>query len=262
MTSPLFFDSAPVTFPADLKSRFSTDGFVALTGFLSADEVALVRRNLQRYIAEVVPAMPVAEVFYEDKADLTSLKQIQRLFQWDEFFARLFLQSRFFALAEHLLERPVLGKNMQYFNKPPGIGLPTPAHQDGHYWKITPMEGLTMWLALDEVDEENGCVRYIPGSHRAGLRPHGKTGTLGFSQGITDYGAADTAREVCMVAQPGDLLVHAAEAIHRADGNRSATRTRQALGFIYYAARVREDLGSIRDYQANLIRDLTATGKV
>ncbi len=258
----LFLNPPAVSFPGDLRTQFHTQGFVRLPGFLAADEVALVREHLKGYIATAIPAMPAAEVFYEDKADLTSLKQIQRMFQWDEFFARLFLQSRFFALAEHLLGRPALGKNMQYFNKPPGIGAPTPPHQDGYYWKITPMEGLTMWLALDEVDEENGCVRYIPGSHAAGLRPHGKTGTLGFSQGITDYGPADIAREVCMRAQPGDLLVHSACAIHRADGNRSATRTRQALGFIYYAARAREDTTAVKDYQANLVRELAAQGKI
>lgn len=178
------------------------------------------------------------------------------------FFEQLFLKSRFFALAEHLLGRPALGKNMQYFNKPPGIGAPTPPHQDGYYWKITPMEGLTMWLALEDVDEENGCVRYVPGSHRRGFRSHGKTGTLGFSQGITDYGPADTAVEVCMNAKPGDLLVHDAYTIHRADGNHSTTRTRQALGFIYFSARAREDTTAVRDYQSNLTREMVAQGKL
>lgn len=119
-----------------------------------------------------------------------------------------------------------------------------------------------MWLALEDVDEENGCVRYVPGSHRRGFRSHGKTGTLGFSQGITDYGPADTAVEVCMNAKPGDLLVHDAYTIHRADGNHSTTRTRQALGFIYFSARAREDTTAVRDYQSNLTREMVAQGKL
>lgn len=260
--SSLFLGSPAVHFDPQLIPQYREQGFVQLPGFLDANEVALVCAELKRYIDEVIPAMPEAEVFYEQKGDRASLKQIQRMFQWDDFFARLFLKSRFFALAEHLLGRPALGKNMQYFNKPPGIGAPTPPHQDGHYWKITPMEGLTMWLALEEVDEENGCVRYVPGSHRRGFRPHGKTGTLGFSQGITDYGPADTAAEACMRAQPGDLIVHDAYTIHRADGNRSATRTRQALGLIYFSARAREDTAAVRDYQANLTKEMVAQGKL
>ena len=63
-----------------------------------------------------------------------------------------------------------------------------------------------MWLALDEVDEENGCVRYVRGSNHLNIRPHGRTGTLGFSQGITDYGTDnDLANEVALAAMPGDM---------------------------------------------------------
>jgi phytanoyl-CoA hydroxylase len=258
----LFPPDTPVSFAPDLIARYREQGFVQLPGFLDAEEVALVRAELARFITHVVPRMPASEVFYEAKGDQGSLKQLQRMFQWDDFFERLFLKSRFFALAEHLLGRPALGKNMHYFNKPSGIGAPTPAHQDGYYWKITPMEGLTMWLALEDVDEENGCVRYVPGSHRRGFRPHAKTGTLGFSQGITDFSEADTAAEACMRAGPGDLIVHDAHTIHRADGNRSATRTRQALGFIYFSARAREDTTAVRDYQANLTREMVAAGKL
>ena len=249
-------------FAPEILQQYKQQGYVRVPGFLNAEETAQVKTNLRRYIDEVIPRMPANEVFYEDKADRSSLKQIQRMYQWDDFFEQLFLKSRFFALAEFLLGRPAVGRNMQYFNKPHKVGAPTPPHQDGHYWMIKPIEGLTMWLALEKVDEENGCVRYIPGSHLAGHRTHGKTGTLGFSQGITDYGEADKAQEVCMRAEAGDLLVHEAFAIHRADGNRSADRTRQALGFIYYSARARENEAEIREYQANMKREMAEQGKL
>jgi phytanoyl-CoA hydroxylase len=156
-----------------------------------------------------------------------------------------------------------VGKNLQYFNKPPGVGQPTPAHQDGYYFKLDPPEALTMWLALDDVDEENGCVRYVRASHRRGMRPHARTNVLGFSQGITDYGTVDDmAGEIAFPAKPGDLLAHHALTIHRADGNRSATRSRRSLGFIYYAARAREDQVVVDAYQAQLRSELTAAGKI
>ena len=56
------------------------------------------------------------------------------------------------------------------------------------------------------VDEENGCVRYLPGSHREGMRPHRRTNVLGFSQGMSNYGTEDCAREVPVCAEPGDLF--------------------------------------------------------
>ena len=120
-----------------------------------------------------------------------------------------------------------------------------------------------MWLALDEVDEENGCVRYVLGSKERGMRPHGRTQTLGFSQGITDYGLPeDQANEVALPAQPGDLLVHHAMTIHRADGNHSKTRHRRALGFIYYSEQAQEDESAHAAYQKKLSEELAQSGKI
>ena len=125
---------------------------------------------------------------------------------------------------------------MQYFDKPPGNNSPTPAHQDGYYFMLEPNQAVTMWLALDDVDQENGCVRYLPSSQRPELRPHGQTDTLGFSQGILDYSDLDRSNEEAMVGRPGDLLVHHALTVHRADENRSKDRHRRSIGLIYYAA--------------------------
>ena len=240
-----------------LVHRFRTDGFVAVPGFLDQRELSELGENLERFIEEVVPKMPRDEVFYEDKGDLRTLKQLQQMFAYDDFFHGLTFGSRFEDLAAELLEDRVRGVNLQYFNKPSRIGQPTPAHQDGFYFMLEPCEAVTMWLALDDVDEENGCVRYLPRSHVDGLRPHGKTGTLGFSQGITDYGQpTDLDKELAIAARPGDLLVHHALTVHRADGNRSETRDRRALGFIYYAASAKEDVAAHEAYRRRLAAEL------
>ncbi|WP_442505416.1 phytanoyl-CoA dioxygenase family protein [Novipirellula sp. SH528] len=149
----------------------------------------------------------------------------------------------------------------QYINKPPGIGQPTPPHQDGFYFMLEPNEAVTMWLALEDVDEETGCVRYVKGSHNDGLRPHDKTATLGFSQELIDYGPRDTEREIPFPANPGDLLVHHALTIHRADGNRSQTRTRQALGFIYCSSEAVESEEK-QKRQAAIIKRFKSQGKL
>lgn len=230
--------------------------------FLSEAEVGELRENIARFIKIVVPTMPREEVFYEDKDNPTTLKQLQRMFEYDGYFHDLMFGSRFERLAAKLLEHEVRGINMQYFNKPPGIGQPTPPHQDGYYFMLEPNEALTMWLALDDVDEENGCVRYVRGSHLQGLRPHGRTKTLGFSQGLLDFGTdQDKQSEVAFPASPGDLLVHHALTIHRADGNTSSHRSRQAVGFIYYSTAAKESEEK-QKYCAELVQQLKAEGKV
>lgn len=248
---------------AQVLSDCARDGYVMLRGFLHPEQMDALLVQVDRFVAEVVPGMPSEHVFYEDKDDPSTLKQLQHMGQYDEWFGDLFRDGPFRQLAECLLSGPVVPKNLQYFNKPPGVGKPTPPHQDGFYFKLDPCEALTMWLALEEVDEETGCVRYVRGSHVKGMRPHGRTQTLGFSQGITDYPKEeDVAEELAFPAGPGDLLAHHALTIHRADGNRSTNRTRRALGFIYYSERAREDRAAHQAYQRQLEAELKARGKI
>ncbi len=109
-----------------------------------------------------------------------------------------------------------------------------------------------MWLALDAVDEENGCLRYIPGSHLRGIRPHARTSTLGFSQGIADYGEADFKQEVPVPAEPGDVLIHHGNTIHRADANRSLVRHRRSFGMVFQGqCSVRDEVAFERYLQSS-----------
>lgn len=249
--------------PTTLRQHFEQDGYVAIRSFLGVAELTELIKHVDRFIREVIPALPPEHVFYEDKADCSTLKQIQHMGQHDPWFHDLWTSGRFRELAELLLGGTVVPKNLQYFNKPPGVGQPTPPHQDGFYFMLDPSEAVTMWLALDEVDEENGCVRYVRGSHKQGLRDHARTQTLGFSQGLVNYPTeSDLAGEVPITAQPGDLLAHHALTIHRADGNQSQSRSRRALGFIYYSERAREDAEAHAAYQRQLAADMNSAGRI
>ncbi len=245
-----------------LRQDYQKDGYVLLKGFLSPEEVSETLEQLALFRREVLPTMPDHHVFYEDKDKPDTLKQLQHLDEYHPFFHDLLHGSRFQRVAEILLEDAVVPRNFQYFNKPPLVGQPTPPHQDGYYFMLNPCEAVTMWLALESVDEINGCVRYIPGSHQREMRPHTRTGTLGFSQGILNYGPDDFAQERSFPAEAGDLLVHHAMTIHRADRNNSSTRTRQALGFIYYAERAREDKAAHEAYAEKLRQEMQAGNRI
>jgi len=240
---------------------FEEDGFVAVPQFCNPVELSAIESALARFIDLKVPQLPPEEVFYEDKAKPDTLKQIQRMHEHDDFFGA-FMQEKPKALAQELLGEPVIGKNLQFFNKPPGISQATPAHQDGHYFMLQPCHAVTMWMALDLVDEGNGCVRYLRGSHLDGMRPHERTQTLGFSQGIANFGRNETREEVACPAKPGDLLAHHALTVHRADANASPTRTRRSLGFIFYGESAREDKLAHEAYQQKLTDEMSALGKI
>jgi phytanoyl-CoA hydroxylase len=96
---------------------------------------------------------------------------------------------------------------------------------------------------------------------RAWLPPH--RATPAYSQGIKDYGDLQTIdQETPTRVFPGDLLIHHAMTIHRADANRSANRQRRALGFIYYGVDAKQDHLAHAAYQQRLKRELKHTDRI
>ncbi|MDB4644883.1 phytanoyl-CoA dioxygenase family protein [Rubripirellula sp.] len=246
-----------------LRESFQQDGYVQLTAFVDEPTINEVDQQLQRFIDTTVPTMPADHVFYENKQDPTTLKQIQHLETHDSWFHSLFTDSPFRRIAETLLGGACIPMNLQYFNKPPKLSKATPPHQDAYYFMITPCEAVTMWLALDEVDDGNGCIRYLVGSHLGDLIPHEQTATLGFSQGIADYFRhCDTRKERPLHAARGDLLAHHALTVHRAEANASETRQRRAIGFIYYSAEAEQDSVAHAAYQERLKQRMAATNRI
>ena len=54
--------------------------------------------------------------------------------------------------------------NSSFFAKPALNGRATPWHQDGEYWPIRPVATCTVWIAIDDANTENGCLKLIPAS--------------------------------------------------------------------------------------------------
>lgn len=132
-----------------------------------------------------------------------------------------------------------------------------------YYFMITPQSAVTMWLALDKADEENGCLVYVKGSGGGPIRPHQPSGILGFSQKCTDYGTPnDLANEIVMAADPGDMVAHNSVMLHRTGANTSTTRQRRAIGLVYYGVSAKTDHARSEAYQKSLRDALAAAGKI
>jgi phytanoyl-CoA hydroxylase len=249
--------------PAQLRHAFDRDGYISIADFLSEVEVAEVNRQMRSFLTNDLSTMPSELVYFEEKNERSSLKQIQRLADYSQYFRNLAFDSRFERLAEALLGEPVIGKNMQYFNKPAGVGKATPPHQDGYYFMLQPNRALTMWLALEDVALEQGCVNYLRGSHQNGLLPHVPSGTLGFSQQLDDLDAcANSSDKVSFPCRAGHLIAHHSLTVHWAEANRSLNKGREALGFIYYGKSAREDLAAHAAYQEKLAKHLANSNRI
>lgn len=220
--------------------QFSDGGVVRIPALLATDELAELERELARYVREIVPGVPAGDAFFERPGDVATLKQLQRMHEHDGYFAALQSSDKLTSLADALLGTPSHCVGVEWFNKPAGEGRRTPPHQDGFYFCLEPDEALTMWIAMDRADETNGCLRYVRGSHLAGIRDHGTSEVLGFSQTILDFGPSDLQREFIGIAQPGDALVHHSATIHWAEANGS-DRSRRSLALVFHSDRARRD---------------------
>ena len=207
--------------------------------------------NVKRYINEVVPTIEQEHVFSAEKGDSETIFRLEILDVYDDWFDRLNHDDRVTSLIKKLLEDELVYQGVARFGKLPHGGEAPPPHQDGYYHKLTPSEAITCWIPLDPVDTENGCIRYIPGSHREAVRDHVVGETFGFSLGIEDLTQEDLEREVAIEASPGDLILHHSLMIHRADANNS-DRQRRAIGLVYFAQLAKEDTEAVRAHDSKI----------
>lgn len=121
-------------------------------------------------------------------------------------------------------DRKFIVLNNQYFCKPPHY-KETSAHQDNAYFESN-SDVFTFWIPLQDVDIENSCMFYVPGSHRHGLVEHKpigtnvrtRTGKTGFSL-YSDVYKNDEYVKVPMSA--GQILVHDKNTMHFSSPNLS-----------------------------------------
>jgi len=127
-------------------------------------------------------------------------------------------------MVEQLIGRDIILWGSMLFAKPPKDGKAVPWHQDGQYWPIDPLATVTVRVAIDGSTVENGCMRYIPGSHKsARLGKHVTQDREDFAikQSMPDIDE-DQARDV--VLEPGQISLHDVYTIHGSNHNRSGLR--------------------------------------
>jgi ectoine hydroxylase-related dioxygenase (phytanoyl-CoA dioxygenase family) len=142
----------------------------------------------------------------------------------------------------------------QFFAKSPRSSSTVAWHQDGYYWPLEPLHhSVTAWLAFEDVDESNGAMQVIPGSHRAGLLQHRKhvsesVLTLELEGGTF---SADDAAPLNLVA--GQASIHHDSIVHGSPANAS-DRARVGLTVRFSRSDVRCDLSRAPQFRAYPLR--------
>lgn len=137
-----------------------------------------------------------------------------------------------------LLGDDVIAWGSHFFCKMPGDGRAVAWHQDASYWPLTPSHAVTVWLAIDDANLENGCMKFIAGSHHSGHLTYKKSSPE--EHNVLDQTVPNAESYGPIVVddlRAGQASIHNDLLLHGSDANMS-TRRRCGLTLRYAAAHV------------------------
>jgi chlorinating enzyme len=216
---------SPKSLTAQQIEDFNRNGYVAPVKIYETDEIAKIRTYFDGLLARVVSAggdsysISSAHMKYGPVHDILTNPKIVDY-------------------ASDLLGENVIGWGSHFFCKMPGDGKAVAWHQDASYWPLSPSKAVTFWLAIDDADQENACMKFIAGSHHYGhmtYRPSSSDDHNVLNQSIDS--AEQYGQIVWNPVQAGWASIHSDLLLHGSEVNRS-DRRRCALTLRYCSAEV------------------------
>ncbi len=145
------------------------------------------------------------------------------------------------ACVTDILGENIVGWGSHFFCKMPHDGKSVAWHQDASYWPLSPSKALTVWLAIDDADIENACMKFVSGSHHVGhltYRPSDSGEHNVLNQTVEDpeqYGAVVYDElKAGQISLHSDLLLHGSEA-NNSDRRRCGLTLRYAACDVHAA---------------------------
>ena len=193
------------------QAAYQRDGFVAPIDIFTADEVAQIHAEL-------------------DAAETAHGEQLQAAGRNNAHYVlpvldRIAHDQRILDAVEDVIGPDILVAGTTLFIKEPETTGFISWHQDARYIGLEPHDWVTAWLAISDVNEENGCMRMVPGTHAASLVDHvdtfGEDNMLTRGQTVPDV---DEAATVPVPLKPGQLSLHHPRVVHGSGPNRSGKR--------------------------------------
>lgn len=201
-------------------ARYERDGYVIPAAFqLDRGELDEVRAALERVLDDNPEILPDRLInVHLNGGNPYGIKGHRR-------FRELAMDGRILDMVEMLIGPDLVLLFGQLFCKPAQSARVVPWHQDGEYWPVRPLASCTAWLAIDDVDEDNGAMRVIPGSHRGATLSH----HLGDDDDLTlKYAIAedqfDAASAASLELEAGQVSLHDINIVHGSAANASGRR--------------------------------------
>ncbi len=174
---------------------------------------------------------------------------------FDKSFANFARNDDILDMVSQLIGGDVALWNSSFFAKPAKTGSRTPWHQDGQYWAMRPLATCTVWIAVDDATIENGCLRFMPGSHKDQKILHHQINNrpgLALNQEVP-VEQIDESKAFDLVLKAGQVSLHDVYLLHGSEPNRSdRSRRGMTLRFMptgsHYDRKIERELHDTKQY--------------
>ena len=223
------------------RSRLTTDqidffhnsGYLAGIRLLTDNQIAVLREQLSQLVDLKNPGHELFYEFHSNESTDPSTILFHALGAWRiaPAFHDLLWHPALLIPAAQLLGGAVRFWHDQLFCKPAHHGGVVAWHQDYSYWTRTqPMAHLSCWIGLDDSTRENGCVHYVPGSHRWSLLPvTGLADDMDAIQSVLTEEQKNQFQPVAIELKAGECSFHHPLMVHGSYENRSEHPRRGAV---------------------------------
>ncbi len=199
---------SPAKLTVDQIEQYNRLGYVKPFNAYSREEIDRLRRYFDKLLDDMGPDGAFGINCYQ--ARLSGL--------WD-----IATDPRILDYVEDIIGPNIICWATAVLSKPAGSEKFVPWHQDASFWGLNPARTVTVWLAIDDADEENSAMRWIPGTHTKGhLELEETSGDSVFH--IQTAKADDMGEPVVDQLEAGQFSLHADMLVHGSGPNHSDRR--------------------------------------
>ncbi len=208
---------------------YHINGYLGVPDVLSADEVEELRRTTDEFVAnsrELSEHDDVYDLEPGHTADEPRVRRIKMPHLQHPSYDRAMRHPKIVQIADQLIGPGIRSRGTKLNMKSAGFGSPVEWHQDWAFYPHTNDDVLAVGIAIDELNEENGGLLVVPGSHTGPIHDHHENGY--FVGAVTDT-EIDPADSVRIDVPAGGITIHHVRTMHGSAPNRSGSPRRLML---------------------------------
>ena len=222
--------------PKEIQRQFAEDGYYHARGVFTPDEVRAQEADFDYIVnqlqgsGEDINARWSGPEMEKLGAAQTTIFHTHNVQRYSALWLRALLAERLLAYTTAILGPDVVLHHTKLFQKPPEKGSPFPMHQDWSYFPTVNDTMIAGIIHVSDADDEMGCLRVYPGSHRLG-RLEGSNGMSAASEVMAQY---PLDKALPLEAKAGDVLFFHYFTLHGSMPNTSR-RVRKTVLTQFYA---------------------------